>query len=169
MQPFQICHRLLRNLQNSDSKFNWRVGLWAYAPIVLWLVVIFFLSSSAGAMTETSRIVGPLLQFFFPEMATETRQIIHGYVRKAAHFTEYAILAFLAVRALSMSASEFLQKWRYILAILFVAAIASIDEFNQSVEASRTGAFSDVIIDVLGCLTMLVLLWVMKRPKVRQL
>lgn len=101
-------------------------------------------------MTETSRIIGPLLQFFFPDMPYETRQVIHGYVRKAAHFTEYAILAFLALRALSMSASGFLQKWRYILAILFVVAIASIDEFNQSFEATRTGAFGDVLLDISG-------------------
>lgn len=141
----------------------------AYAPIVLWLVVIFFLSSPAGAMTETSRIIGPLLQFFFPDMPYETRQIIHGYVRKIAHFTEYSILAFLAVRALSMSAPGFLQKWRYILAIVFVAFIASLDEFNQSYEATRTGAFSDVILDISGGVAMLIFLWLIKQPKTRQI
>ncbi len=101
-------------------------------------------------MTETSRIIGPLLQFFFPDMPYEMRQVIHGYVRKIAHFTEYAVLASLTFRALSMSASGFLQKWRYILAILFVAVIASVDEFNQSFEALRTGAFSDVLLDISG-------------------
>ncbi|MGB7201164.1 MAG: VanZ family protein [Pyrinomonadaceae bacterium] len=154
-------------MDSVDSKTNWRAGLWAYAPIVLWLVVIFFLSSPAGAMTETSRIIGPLLEFFFPEMPFETRQIIHGFVRKAAHFTEYAILAFLAVRALSMSASGFLQKWRYILAILFVVAVASIDEFNQSFEASRTGALTDVLLDISGGVAMILLLWLLKWPRAR--
>lgn len=118
-------------------------------------------------MTETSRIIGPLLQFFFPDMPYETRQIIHGYVRKAAHFAEYAILAFLALRALSMSASGFLQKWRYILAILFVVAIASIDEFNQSFEASRTGALSDVLLDISGGAAMILLLWLLRWPRAR--
>lgn len=132
------------------AKPHWRASLWAYAPIVLWLAVIFFLSSPAGAMSETSRIIGPLLEFFFPEMPYETRQIIHGLVRKLAHFTEYAILALLTLRALSMSASGFLQKWRYILPIVFVAAIASIDEFNQSFEVSRTGAVGDVLLDISG-------------------
>jgi VanZ family protein len=118
-------------------------------------------------MAETSRIIGPLLQFFFPDMPYETRQIIHGYVRKIAHFTEYAILAFLAVRALSMAATGFLQKWRYLLAILFVAAIASIDEFNQSFEASRTGAFGDVVLDISGGVVMILFLWLVKRPRPR--
>lgn len=107
-------------------------------------------------MSETSRIIGPLLQFFFPDMPYETRQIIHGTVRKTAHFTEYAILALLTFRALSMSAPFLLQKWRYVLPILFVAVIASIDEFNQSFEASRTGALSDVLIDISGGLAAVV-------------
>ncbi len=141
--------------------------LWTYAPIVLWLVVIFFLSSSAGAMSETSRIIGPLLQFFFPDMPFETRAVIHGYVRKIAHFTEYAILAFLAVRALSMSATKFLQRWRYVFAIIFVALIASIDEFNQSFEVSRTGAVGDVMLDIAGGATMILLLWLIGRPRLR--
>lgn len=143
------------------------MGLLAYAPIVLWLVVIFFLSSPAGAMSETSRIVGPLLQFFFPDMPYETRAVVHGYVRKTAHFTEYAALAFFSLRALSMSAPGFLQKWRYIFAILFVAAVASIDEFNQSFEASRTGALSDVLIDISGGAAMILLLWLLKWPRAR--
>jgi VanZ family protein len=149
-------------------KVDRRVVFLHYAPIVLWLVVIFFLSSPAGAMSETSRIIGPLLQFFFPEMPFETRQIIHGYVRKIAHFTEYAILAFLAVRALTLSASVTFQKWRYVLAIVFVAAIASIDEFNQSLEASRTGALTDVLLDISGGVAMLVFLWLIKRPSTQQ-
>lgn len=140
----------------------------AYAPIVLWLVVIFFLSSPAGAMTETSRIIGPLLQFFFPDMPFETRAVIHASVRKIAHFTEYAILAFLSVRALSMSASIFLQKRRYIIAFVFIAIVASLDEFNQSFEVSRTGAMSDVILDVSGGVAMLVFLWLLKRPKLSE-
>ena len=147
------------------TESNWRAGLMAYAPIVLWLVVIFFLSSPAGAMPETSRIIGPLLQFFFPDMPSETRQIIHGYVRKIAHFTEYAILAFLAVRALSLSSSVFLQKWRYFLAFVFVAVIASLDEFNQSFEASRTGALTDVLLDISGGAAMIAFLWLIKRPR----
>lgn len=106
-------------------------------------------------MSETSRIVGPLLQFFFPDMPYETRQIVHGYVRKTAHFTEYAVLAFFSLRALSMSAPGFLQKWRYLVAVVFVALIASIDEFNQSFEASRTGALNDVFIDCVGGVSMI--------------
>ena len=146
---------------------EWRVRLWAYAPVLLWIGVIFLLSSPEGSFSQTSRIIGPLLQFFFPDMAEETRQLIHGYVRKTAHFTEYAVLAFLALRACTLSASVFLQKWRYVLPLLLVVVIASIDELNQSFEASRTSSIWDVLLDISGGIAMLLFLWLIKRPRSR--
>lgn len=118
-------------------------------------------------MTETSRFIRPLLQFFFPAAPEETLQVYHGYIRKAAHFTEYAILAFLAVRALSIPATIRLHKWRYTLPLLLVTSVATIDEFHQSFEISRTGSVVDVVIDVCGGLAMVVFLWVaslMRKP-----
>ena len=144
---------------------NWRVRLWAYAPVLFWIGVIFLLSSPEGSFSQTSRIIGPLLHFFFPNLPEETQALIHGYVRKAAHFTEYAVLAFLAVRACTLSFSAFLKKWRYILPILLVVAIASLDEFNQSFESSRTSSIWDVLLDISGGLAMVVFLWLIKRPK----
>jgi len=144
---------------------NWRVRLWAYAPVLFWIGVIFLLSSPEGSFSQTSRIIGPLLHFFFPNLPEETQALIHGYVRKTAHFTEYAFLAFLAVRACTLSFSVFLKKWRYILPILLVVAIASLDEFNQSFESSRTSSIWDVLLDISGGLAMVVFLWLIKRPK----
>lgn len=140
-----------------------------YSPLFLWIGVIFFMSSPEGSFSETSRIVGPLLNFFFPTMPDATKAIIHGYVRKTAHFTEYAVLAFLAVRAFSGSTLYILQKWRYILALILVVVFASLDEFNQSFEASRTGSVWDVALDVSGGLVMVAVLWAIKRPRVNEL
>ena len=137
----------------------------AYAHVLLWIGVIFLLSSPEGSFSQTSRIIGPLLHFFFPNLPEETQAIIHGYVRKTAHFTEYAVLAFLAVRACGLSFSVFLKKWRYILPIMLVVAIASLDEFNQSFESSRTSSIWDVLLDISGGLAMVVFLWLIKRPK----
>lgn len=139
--------------------------LWLYAPLFLWIGVIFFLSSPEGSFTETSRIIGPLLHFFYPNISPENEALIHSVVRKAAHFTEYAVLAFLAVRACSMSALPLLQRWRYLLPLLLVALIASLDEFNQSFEASRTSSPWDVALDIVGGAAMLLFLFGIKRPK----
>lgn len=146
-----------------------RVGLWAYAPVLLWIGVIFLMSSPEASFSQTSRIIGPLLHFFYPSIAPETEALIHGYVRKTAHFSEYAVLAFLACRACSFSTSLFVRKWRYLLPLMLVIAIASLDEFNQSFEASRTSSVWDVALDISGGMAMLIFLWAVRRPKLEQL
>lgn len=134
-----------------------------YAPFLLWIGVIFFLSSPEASFDETSRIIGPLLQFFFPGFSEETRQIIHGYIRKCAHFTEYAILAFLAFRAFSMSSVALFRRSRYFFPLIAVLIIASMDEFNQSFEASRTASVWDVLLDLSGGLAMMLFLFALHR------
>jgi VanZ family protein len=150
-----------------DTRSSWRVTLWLYAPVLLWIGVIFFMSSPEASFSQTSRIIGPLLHFFYPSITPETEAMIHGYVRKTAHFTEYAVLAFLACRACSLSLSLLLQKWRYLLPILLVIVIASLDEFNQSFEASRTSSVWDVALDISGGAAMLIFLGLLRRPRIQ--
>jgi len=135
---------------------NWRGRLLRYAPIVFWTGVIFFLSSSNGSMTETSLFIRPLLHFLLPTATEATIQIVHGYIRKAAHVTEYAILALLIIRALARSSYAFLRGLRYALPLVLVAAVAVTDELNQSFEASRTGSVRDVLLDIAGGLAAVV-------------
>lgn len=111
--------------------------------------MIFFLSSDHGSMSETSRIIRPVLQFLFPAAPEETISVYHAYIRKAAHFTEYAVLAFLAFRSLVMTFLS-IDNLKYILPLILVVSIASIDEFNQSFEISRTSSSRDVLLDILG-------------------
>jgi VanZ family protein len=148
-----------------QQKLKWRGSIIAYAPILLWIGVIFFLSSPEASFSQTSRIVGPLLNFFFPDMPEATKVIVHGYIRKTAHFTEYAVLALLAFRAFSTSAIHFLQTRCYILALTLVVVVASLDEFNQSFEASRTSSIWDVALDISGGVMMVVVLWIFHSRK----
>lgn len=139
---------------------NRRASLIRYAPLFLWIGVIFFLSSPEASSEETSRIIGPLLHFFFPDLSPATEAAVHAIVRKTAHFTEYAILAFLAIRSFSTSASVFVRQRRYIFALVIVIAAASLDEFNQSFEASRTSSIWDVLLDIFGGVTvLLIVIW----------
>lgn len=135
------------------TKFNdidWRVLLTAYAPLFLWLGVIFYLSSGRGSLAETSRIIGPLIAFFFPSADEGTIRLIHVAVRKAAHVTEYAILAALASRAFLRSPVSWLSKYWGLWAFLLVAIAASLDEFNQSFNVMRTGSPLDSLLDISG-------------------
>lgn len=126
-----------------------------YAPLLLWIGLIFFLSSSQGSMTRTSIIIGPLLRFLFPEAPEEIIAIYHGYVRKLAHLTVYAVLAFWSWRAFYRSNARILRNYWFPASLLLVAAVASIDEYNQSFLDSRTGSPFDVLIDLTGGLAML--------------
>ena len=124
--------------------------VWRFAPLLLWIGVIFFMSSSQGSLSQTSRIIRPILEFLFPAESPETITLYHGIIRKFAHFAEYAVLGLLASRAFT----ESVFRWRpYVLAVLLVCVVAAIDETNQSFNPNRTGSAVDVLIDVLGGLT----------------
>ena len=109
-------------------------------------------------MSNTSRFVRPLLTWLFPAAPEELLNVYHGYVRKFAHFAEYAILAFFASFAFFGSTHKFLQKYWYVVAFILVFLTAAIDETNQSFMASRTGSVYDVLLDVSGGLFMICVL-----------
>lgn len=74
-------------------------------------------------------------------------------IRKATHFFGYGVVGVLFLlfyRGL---------QWKFpsLLAILSIFIVASLDEYNQSFIPSRTGAVQDVIVDVLGAITLITL------------
>jgi VanZ family protein len=138
---------------------SWRGRIIRYAPLFLWIGVIFFLSSSLGAFSNTSRYIRPVLEWLYPNASAETITLYHGYVRKFAHFTEYAILVFWAWRAFRKSLYEFLRKYWYVVSFLIVVTVASIDEFSQSFNSARTGSGYDVLLDISGGMAMILFIW----------
>lgn len=149
--------------ENNIQKTNWRGRFMPYAPLFLWIGVIFYLSSSQGAMSNTSRFIRPLLEWLFPNTPEDIITIYHGYIRKFAHFAEYAILGFFASRVFWNSPKEFLRKIWVVCAFLIVAFVASIDEFSQSFNAARTGSLYDVLLDCFGGICMLLFLSCFRR------
>jgi VanZ family protein len=103
------------------------------------------------------------LHWLFPHASDATLRTLHFLLRKAGHFTEYAILALLAARAFRTSTSElFRTRWFWI-SLLLVIAYSLSDEFHQSFVPSRTASIYDSMIDSLGGLTALTFLAVRKR------
>lgn len=150
-------------MTGSKVKFARRRWLTAYAPLLIWIGVILFLSSDAGAMMKTSRFIRPLLEFLFPSASEETLMFYHGLIRKAAHLTEYGVLALLASRVFISCSRRSLSQYWYLAAMWLVAFVAVADEVNQSFLSSRTGTTSDVVLDVAGGLMMIVLLLIFRR------
>jgi VanZ family protein len=129
---------------------EWRGRFWRYAPLIFWIIVIFIASSSTGSMSNTTRIIRPLLEFLFPNISEIQLTAIHGYTRKAAHLAFYFVLGALAARAFSTSLKDLLRQNWLVVSFALVIGVASLDEWNQSYLASRTGSIKDVLIDVCG-------------------
>jgi VanZ family protein len=121
-----------------------------YLPLVVWLAFIFFASTDNFSAANTSRIIGPLVLWLFPNTSAETLASIHFIVRKLAHFTEYAILGFVAARAFRAS-----PRWFLISAVLIVV-YALLDEYHQSFVPSRTASIFDSFIDMAGGVSALI-------------
>ena len=152
----------------SDSLIpSWRNRLWRYGPLLVWLAFIFYASTGAMSAPNTSRIIGPLLRWLFPDITEAQLMRAHFITRKLAHFTEYAVLALLAARAFIPSTRRWLRRRWLINALLLVTAYALLDEYHQAFEPTRTGTVWDSLIDIVGGATALVglALWRMRRAR----
>ncbi|MGD9560795.1 MAG: VanZ family protein [Pyrinomonadaceae bacterium] len=143
--------------EENDVSQQRRVRFFAYAPLVLWIAVILVLGSGPGASAQTSRFIKPLIDFFFPDASPDTFLLVHSFIRKTAHFVEYAILAILAGRALLASPFRKLHRHWIIVSLASVVAVAAADEFNQSFQSARTGSGIDVLLDLSGGLAGVVI------------
>jgi hypothetical protein len=59
-----------------NQKTDWRGRFFRYAPLVLWIGLILFLSSGQASMSNTSRFIRPLLVFLFPNRAGRNLEYI---------------------------------------------------------------------------------------------
>lgn len=137
--------------------------IWRYAPLFIWIGIIFYLSSSQGSMSQTSRFIRPLLEFIFPQSPEEFYLSAHAFIRKFAHVAVYFTLACFAASAFASSSKDFFKKFWYLAALAIVLIIASLDEFNQSFNALRTGTPRDVLIDFSGGTTAILLIALLRK------
>ena len=84
-----------------------------------------------------------------PRACEQMAQKIEYPVRKAAHMSEYAVLALLIFQALTAFDRK---KNRGCMALGITAAYAATDEFHQLFVPGRAGRVSDVLIDSSGVL-----------------
>jgi VanZ family protein len=129
-----------------------------YGPLLLWMVFIWFASTRSFSALNTSKVIRPIILWLSPNLSEDRVAAIHFLIRKVAHFTEYAILAWLARRAFITSSRGLIQAYWFQLALLLVACYSLLDEFHQSFVSSRTASLYDCAIDVAGGLTVLLAL-----------
>lgn len=129
-----------------------------WAPPLIWMALIFYFSTDALSSENTGSYLELILGSLGIRLSPETLNQIHFAIRKAAHFTEYAILSALLYRAFRGGRGSI---WRGSWALstaLVLAVYALLDEFHQTFTATRSGSIYDSAIDFTGGLTALLLI-----------
>jgi VanZ family protein len=126
--------------------------LWVAAGIA----VIQTFAGGSFSESETSRFISPLFSWLFPDADAESIAATNFAIRKAGHFVAYAILALLTLHAFR-SSFERPMAWLVAASLTLALAVAIVDEARQALAASRTGALSDIALDITGAASALAL------------
>jgi len=147
-------------MQSINDRASHPSALSRYLPLLTWIAFISFASSGSFSASNTSLIVGPLLHWLFPNASPETLDVVHGIVRKIAHFLEYALLGVLAARAFRGSPKAVVRRRWLVICVALIVVYALVDEYHQSFVPSRTASIYDSFIDMAGGFTaVLVVNW----------
>lgn len=126
--------------------------------LVLWMGVIFMFSQETGEVSSALSN-GILIKIMnIVQLNDISFDILSFYIRKIAHFMEYAILALLVFINL-----DYKVKKRPLFAILFCFLYAISDEIHQYFIPMRGCSFTDVMIDTSGAVfAILIMQWIKK-------
>ena len=130
------------------------------------MILIFAGSTDLLSSQHTSRIIGPLLRWIYPNVSDDTIRAVQAVVRKSGHVTEYSVLALLLWRARRKPVRNDFRPWSRrdaVFAVVCAGIYAATDEFHQSFVPSRDASVFDVLIDTCGATVGLVLLWLFGR------
>ena len=143
---------------------------------VLWCGMIFFLSSenSEESSDRSGEVITTLCEVFVPdyENYSETERIqittdLSFYVRKAAHFSAYAVLGALLLQVFCFVKDK---RLRSALAVGGAFVYSATDEFHQSFVPGRSCEFRDMLIDTSGAalavlISLLIMYLITKRKR----
>ena len=111
-----------------------------YVSLIIWLAAIFYLSNNS--LTEFVII-------------TDWWEFI---IRKLAHVFEFGVLTYLIFRILGETEKRHVY-WNLFWAFAFSVLYAVSDEFHQTFVQGRTGTIRDVMIDSIGSLIAIWLIY----------
>ena len=111
-----------------------------WVPTVLWMGVIYYLSS-------------------LPDNITPGRDILPD---KICHAAEYFILAYLMLFALQRTTSLKFSS-SFLIVLIFGALYALSDEIHQLYVATRHCDYGDFVADICGIVVLFFLLWLLRK------
>jgi VanZ family protein len=132
-------------------------------PLFVWMALIFSASADTQSTEHTSRFLEPFLRWFNPNISAHAIEAVRWMVRKAAHMTEFGLLAWLLWRVLRKPKRNDPRPWSWKIAagaIGLVVLYAATDEFHQRFVPNRTASVTDVCIDTAGAVLGITLVWI---------
>jgi len=130
---------------------NYRIDSWAL--VIIWMLVIFWFSSQSavessdfsGGISDSLIVVTELV---VPE-ATINEDIFHDIVRNTGHFFLYLVLGILLMNALNIKNTKSFTP--IIIRTMVISLLYAVsDEIHQIYVPGRSWQVFDIIIDVLG-------------------
>ena len=117
--------------------------------VVFWGGVIWTLGGGDFSFSDTSRIIGPLIEWLFPDLTFADKRFWLRFVRKCAHVAEYGVFAVLVLRLVIFLRDRPIAA-QIALALGATLLLALLDEGRQGLLSNRTGSPRDVALDVTG-------------------
>ena len=117
--------------------------------ILLWMYIVFGFSGQNG---EESSGISFKISMLLTRNNEEVSRTIEPYIRKIAHFSEYAVGGIL-IFLLILTFEKISPKVRNISSIIITIIYAISDEVHQLFVPGREGKIVDVYIDTLGIIT----------------
>ena len=117
--------------------------------ILLWMYIVFGFSGQNG---EESSGISFKISMLLTRNNEEVSRTIEPYIRKIAHFSEYAVGGIL-IFLLILTFEKISPKVRNISSIIITIIYAIFDEVHQLFVPGREGKIVDVYIDTLGIIT----------------
>jgi len=130
----------------------------AWWPALFWASIIFIMSTDTFSAQHTASFFEPLLRWFKPDLTAAQFHLIHHYIRKSAHFTEYFVFCVLIFRG--VRGGHIGWRWSWGLTALFIACgYSALDEIHQAFVASRQASPYDSLIDSVGAFFAFGVIW----------
>jgi len=142
--------------------------LYAWWPALVWAAVIFSMSTDVFSAEHTANMFDPIVRWLHPSVTAYGLDLVNHAMRKMAHFSEYFVFGLFLYRGVRKGRSGW--RWTWGLSAWFVAAVyASLDEVHQAFVASRTASPYDSLLDSIGALFAVIVIWIYfnfpKRPQ----
>ena len=134
---------------------------WWAAALVLWVLFVWSRSLYGGDESSGQSLwVVERVRWLFESLGVTDADTMTFIVRKTAHFLEYLVLGVLASLAFGPWRAHGRERVRRAVAAAVVCACVPVaDETIQLFVPGRAGMVADMLLDMSGCATGLLLAW----------